>query len=63
MKTVLRVTRLVTLLTIVVVAGSGVSSAADEVMGSATTMSAPMSSSLVSVTQEMLNRAGADADN
>ncbi|PYM05206.1 MAG: quinonprotein alcohol dehydrogenase, partial [Candidatus Rokuibacteriota bacterium] len=63
MKTVLRVTRLVTLLTIVVVAGSGVSSTADEVQGSATTMSAPMSSSLVSVTQEMLNRAGADADN
>ncbi len=63
MKTVLRVTRLVTLLTIVVVAGSGVSSAADEIQGSATTMSAPMSSSLISVTQEMLNRAGADADN
>ncbi len=63
MKTVSRITRVVTLLTLVVVAGSGVSSAADEIQGSATTMSAPMSSSLISVTQEMLNRAGADADN
>ncbi len=63
MKAVLQVTRLVALLTIVVVAGSGVSSAADDVQGSATTMSAPMSSSLVPVTQEMLNRAGADANN
>jgi PQQ-dependent dehydrogenase (methanol/ethanol family) len=59
----LRVTYLVSLLTVLAVAGSAVGSAAEEVQGGTTTTSAPMSSALIPVTQEMLNRAGADASN
>ncbi len=63
MATVCPLTRLVALsATLLLLAGPGIS-IAQEVQSSATTMSAPMSSALVPVTQEMLTRAGGDANN
>jgi PQQ-dependent dehydrogenase (methanol/ethanol family) len=55
-----RFAALVTTLVLLTAPGIG---AAQEVQGSATTTSAPMSAALKAVTQDMLNRAGADAGN